>query len=421
MATIRSPPVFLNPYKLKRTSSQRFRYKHQPGIDGQTRPQAQPQPRVHVHHTPKVTTSKGRANLKGRVNGTRMITVRGLRYQMDANRTSLKLVISSSSSTSTPRTGLSPKTSRVDSRGSTYLQRKAGFVVKSGANQARERCSRAVKSSITRLRLNNKLRLNKQKTDKKTYCMFFCRFGRCNKGLVCPFTHDPEKVAVCTRFIRGTCKATDCPFSHQIAPEKMPVCYFFLEGRCRNDSCPYRHVNVNPEAKSCRAFQVGYCAKGNACKRLHINACVQFLKTGQCSKGKACLFLHSPPREGHKKPNQEPSKTSKASKTKPTPRQKAENLRPKKSVPVYDKVESENSQSLPEFLPLSSSALEQYNGSFEMNGLNTDTDLGADPFLSRMQNRPDYDSDDTWSDGSLDGSLPKGPPIRILPNFLFKS
>ena len=34
---------------------------------------------------------------------------------------------------------------------------------------------------------------------KKKYCMFYNKFGKCNKEGSCPYIHDPEKVAVCTR------------------------------------------------------------------------------------------------------------------------------------------------------------------------------------------------------------------------------
>lgn len=83
--------------------------------------------------------------------------------------------------------------------------------------------------------------------------MYYNRFGRCNRGERCPYVHDPEKVAVCTRcvphpqagagrrgataalgsrpsdppcvrrFVRGTCKKTDgtCPFSHHVSKEKV--------------------------------------------------------------------------------------------------------------------------------------------------------------------------------------------------------
>uniref|UniRef100_A0A8D0GNU8 C3H1-type domain-containing protein n=1 Tax=Sphenodon punctatus TaxID=8508 RepID=A0A8D0GNU8_SPHPU len=53
--------------------------------------------------------------------------------------------------------------------------------------------------------------------------MYYNRFGKCNRGENCPYIHDQEKVAVCTRFLRGTCKKTDgtCPFSHKVTKEKV--------------------------------------------------------------------------------------------------------------------------------------------------------------------------------------------------------
>ncbi|KAG5849807.1 hypothetical protein ANANG_G00075620, partial [Anguilla anguilla] len=71
-----------------------------------------------------------------------------------------------------------------------------------------------------------------KKLQVRQYCMYYNRFGKCNRGNACPYIHDPDKVAVCTRFLRGTCKQTDgsCPFSHKLSKEKMPVCSYFLRG-----------------------------------------------------------------------------------------------------------------------------------------------------------------------------------------------
>lgn len=63
-----------------------------------------------------------------------------------------------------------------------------------------------------------------------------------------------------SRFLRGTCKVTDCPFSHRIAPHKMPTCRYFLQGVCNRDDCPYRHVNVAVDADICVDFARGYCS-----------------------------------------------------------------------------------------------------------------------------------------------------------------
>ncbi|RWS11303.1 uncharacterized protein B4U79_09064 [Dinothrombium tinctorium] len=108
-------------------------------------------------------------------------------------------------------------------------------------------------------------RMKKVNKKRKKYCMFFCRYGRCLNSK-CPYVHDVDKVAVCTRFLRGKCRINGCLFSHKVEPEKMPVCSFFLRGRCNNDSCPYVHVNVNPEASVCKDFLNGFCEKAQQVK-----------------------------------------------------------------------------------------------------------------------------------------------------------
>ncbi|XP_041255596.1 zinc finger CCCH domain-containing protein 3 isoform X2 [Onychostruthus taczanowskii] len=118
--------------------------------------------------------------------------------------------------------------------------------------------SRAVQRSLAIIRQA------KQKKKKKEYCMYYNRFGKCNRGESCPYIHDPEKVAVCTRFLRGTCKKTDgtCPFSHKVSKDKMPVCSYYLKGICSNSNCPYSHVYVSRKAEVCQDFLKGYCPMG---------------------------------------------------------------------------------------------------------------------------------------------------------------
>lgn len=55
--------------------------------------------------------------------------------------------------------------------------------------------SRAVQRSLAIIR---QARQKKQKA--KQYCMYYNRFGKCNHGDACPYIHDPDKVAVCTRY-----------------------------------------------------------------------------------------------------------------------------------------------------------------------------------------------------------------------------
>ncbi|NXK51377.1 ZC3H3 protein, partial [Chauna torquata] len=149
--------------------------------------------------------------------------------------------------------------------------------------------SRAVQRSLAIIR-----QAKQKKEKKKEYCMYYNRFGKCNRGENCPYIHDPEKVAVCTRFLRGTCKKTDgkCPFSHKVSKDKMPVCSYFLKGICSNSNCPYSHVYVSRKAEVCQDFLKGYCPMGEKCKKKHTLVCPDFAKKGICPKGARCKLLH---------------------------------------------------------------------------------------------------------------------------------
>lgn len=63
------------------------------------------------------------------------------------------------------------------------------------------------------------------------YCLFYNRFGRCARGEKCDSIHDPKRIALCPRFLRGTCKQKDCPFSHESSAEKTPLCSYFAKGK----------------------------------------------------------------------------------------------------------------------------------------------------------------------------------------------
>lgn len=52
---------------------------------------------------------------------------------------------------------------------------------------------------------------------KRQYCQFFTRFGECNKkGGKCPYIHDPTKVAICTKYLSGSCSNTNCKLTHKV-------------------------------------------------------------------------------------------------------------------------------------------------------------------------------------------------------------
>ncbi|KAK4765888.1 hypothetical protein SAY87_007530 [Trapa incisa] len=137
---------------------------------------------------------------------------------------------------------------------------------------------------------NGRLKLAK----KRTYCQFFTRFGKCNKGDgKCPYIHDPSKIAVCTKFLSGSCSNEECKLTHKVIPERMPDCSYFLQGGlCTNRNCPYRHVNVNPNSSTCEGFLRGYCADGDECQKKHSYVCPIYESTGNCRLGSKCKLHH---------------------------------------------------------------------------------------------------------------------------------
>lgn len=169
--------------------------------------------------------------------------------------------------------------------------------------------SRAVQRSLAIIRM-----AKQRKSKKKEYCMYYSRFGKCNRGDECPYIHDPEKVAVCTRFLRGTCKKTDgtCPFSHKVSKDKMPVCSYYLKGICSNNNCPYSHVYVSRKAEVCKDFLKGYCPLGAKCKKKHTLLCPEFSKTGNCSQGSKCKLRHRQHRSHKQKPAPDSSRAGAA-------------------------------------------------------------------------------------------------------------
>ncbi|KAK2142912.1 hypothetical protein LSH36_898g00023 [Paralvinella palmiformis] len=130
------------------------------------------------------------------------------------------------------------------------------------------------------------------KDNKKIYCLYYNRFGKCHRGNQCRYIHDPARIAICTRFLRGRCDVSNCPFSHHVSKEKMPVCQYFIKGVCNRDNCPYLHSNVAKDAKICDDFIQGYCTLGDQCKKKHILVCPDYKKHGSCAQGTKCKLRH---------------------------------------------------------------------------------------------------------------------------------
>ncbi|XP_045193953.2 uncharacterized protein LOC123549705 [Mercenaria mercenaria] len=233
---------------------------------------------------------------KKKLDATNMktVTVRGVKFKVDSHGRSLKRVHQPGPKQGKPDATSSSKASqisRIDIGGVTYMQTKPGTLERVGSVKSRLAATRVVNKTVQRAAAKYK-KDNTKIMKKKKYCMFYNRFGKCNRKGSCTYIHDPDKVAVCTRFLRGTCKVKDCPFSHKVSKDKMPVCSYYLKGVCNRDDCPYLHVNVNRDAEICQEFVKGYCPLGEKCKKKHILKCPEFTKTGSCSKGEKCNLQH---------------------------------------------------------------------------------------------------------------------------------
>ncbi|XP_024515733.1 uncharacterized protein LOC9641455 isoform X3 [Selaginella moellendorffii] len=233
-------------------------------------------------------TDKG--GVKAGTSRERIVLVGLVRYKMDPSKRTLQRIQESSensnvSSSSTGAWGLlTPR--RASIGGAVYVRMGNGNQLVRDPKAS----SRALASEKVRWSLHN---IRSRVIKKQQYCQFFTRFGKCKKGDgKCPYIHDAGKVAVCTKFLKGSCSNVSCLLTHKVLPERMPDCSFFLQGLCINEECPYRHVNVNPDAPVCEGFLKGYCASGDQCNKKHTYVCPAYAATGECPERAACKLHH---------------------------------------------------------------------------------------------------------------------------------
>ncbi|XVE95555.1 hypothetical protein REPUB_Repub02eG0108000 [Reevesia pubescens] len=234
--------------------------------------------------------------------GERIFRIGSVRYKMDSSRRSLQRISDDDSSCSAGHLSEnSTKKSYVPRRlvigNDEYVRIGNGNqLVRDPKKRSRILASEKVRWSLHTARL----RLVKM----RKYCQFFTRFGKCNiDDGKCPYIHDPSKIAVCTKFLKGLCSNPNCKLIHKVIPERMPDCSYFLQGMCTNENCPYRHVHVNPNASTCEGFLRGYCADGNECRKKHSYVCPNFEATGSCPQGSKCKL--------HRRKNRSKGKKSK--------------------------------------------------------------------------------------------------------------
>ncbi|XP_022773301.1 uncharacterized protein LOC111315667 isoform X2 [Durio zibethinus] len=222
--------------------------------------------------------------------GERIFRIGSLRYKMDSSRRSLQRISDKSSCSAGHLSENITKISYVPRR---LLIGNDEYVRIGNGNQLvrdlKKRTCVLASEKVWWSLHTARLRLVK----KRKYCQFFTRFGKCNKDNgKCPYIHDPSKIAVCTKFLKGLCSNPNCKLTHKVIPERMPDCSYFLQGLCTNENCPYRHVHVNPNASTCQGFLRGYCADDNECRKKHSYICPKFEATGSCPQGSKCKLHH---------------------------------------------------------------------------------------------------------------------------------
>ncbi|XP_026445731.1 uncharacterized protein LOC113346413 isoform X2 [Papaver somniferum] len=236
----------------------------------------------------KVAFAVGRAKIRNQLSREGVFRIGSVWYKMDSSRRTLQRIPDENpSSGRNSRMSFIPKRLLIGNKEYIRIGNGNQFV-RDPKTRIRTLASEKVRWSLHSVRL----RLAR----KQQYCQFFTRFGKCNKeDGKCRFIHDPAKIAVCTKFLKGLCNDTNCKLTHKVIPERMKDCSYFLQGLCTNENCPYRHVNVNPDSSVCEGFLRGYCAEGNECRKKHSYVCPQFESTGECPQGKKCK-LHHPSR-----------------------------------------------------------------------------------------------------------------------------
>ncbi|XP_041454372.1 zinc finger CCCH domain-containing protein 3-like isoform X1 [Lytechinus variegatus] len=224
----------------------------------------------------------------------RLVIAKGVHYHQSKSGKSLRRISGSSPAVLASSSHRSTATSRL--RQGSLSRSWTASMHRWSQRQSAVRVSSTqwVANRVLRRTIQEKIQRGNKNLKREPYCKFYNRYGRCHRGDKCPYIHDPDKIAVCTQFLRGTCKKTDgsCPFSHKVSKDKMPVCVYFLKGICNRDNCPYSHVKVSKKAEVCQEFLHGYCPRGAKCKKKHTLDCAEFNETGQCTLGNKCPLWH---------------------------------------------------------------------------------------------------------------------------------
>ncbi|XP_050517167.1 zinc finger CCCH domain-containing protein 3 [Diabrotica virgifera virgifera] len=188
------------------------------------------------------------------------------------------------------RTLSSPKDKKKTTKDANTLKKNRFKIVRQPENKS----ALEKKNSRITSRYSSRKNISVEKLKKCNIpCPYYRKFGKCKGKELgkCPRKHDPDQIALCTKFLQGACIDPKCLLSHNVSPEKMPTCKYYLEGLCSKDCCPYLHVKISPKADICRDFLEGFCIKASQCDKRHQFLCPDFEKNGTCHKPR-CSYPH---------------------------------------------------------------------------------------------------------------------------------
>ncbi|WWD19779.1 hypothetical protein CI109_104243 [Kwoniella shandongensis] len=203
-------------------------------------------------------------------NGSKQVVIDGIVFQFEQDGKKLtRIGEASPSGPSTNAGGYTPTRKRLSFGGEKYRRTTRGNLV---------------------LRRNGSTRGDQP-------CRYFTKTGRCNFGLTCPNKHDPSRVAICARSLRGQCELgpSACPLSHTPSPHNTPSCVRFqATSTCSKPNCLYPHVKVSDDAPVCQAFaRDGWCDReAGTCPDLHVWECQEYREKGTCSRKGKCGLRH---------------------------------------------------------------------------------------------------------------------------------
>ncbi|OQR73477.1 hypothetical protein BIW11_01140 [Tropilaelaps mercedesae] len=263
--------------------------------------------------TPKVAATAERVTKRRSVHLQNLLMLRGVPFQTSNGGKVLKRINTSLHRKTGFNVGVAiQQSSRRWKTTRTMVGAVRQTTTSSGVLASASTVNRAVASHLVNrsiFKLNNKKRLqgagqpSSRSGGEVKHCLFYIRFGKCHKGDACKFIHDPAKVSICTRFLKGTCKSSTCPFSHEVSADRMPLCSYFQRGQCTAQACPYRHSYFRKDVPYCFEFLHSFCTKGEQCTKQHVLVCTD----PECSRDPTkCPLRH---KQGDAKKNS-PEKTT---------------------------------------------------------------------------------------------------------------